>query len=75
MRGAVVDYISKVCSRGDRGINNDLNVLVVSPLMRGILRGVFRYKLEGIYKITEDGLERREFYFLGDGIYPQLATV
>lgn len=55
---------------GRAGTNNDLNVLAVSPLMRKILRGEFLFQLKDSYKITADGSERRQLYFLGDGIYP-----
>lgn len=49
--------------------NNDLNVLAVSPLMRGIIRRYFRLMLDDSYKITDQGPERKQLYFMGNGIY------
>lgn len=52
------------------GTNNDLNVLSMSPLMRGILRDDYRFYFDDTFKNAAHGPERKKSYSLGNCIYP-----
>lgn len=60
-----------ICSWFDErtGIINYLNVLSVSRPMKEVLRGDLNFEIEGKYKIKNDGSQRKQLYFIRDGIY------
>lgn len=55
---------------GRTGTNNDINVLMNSPLMQDILSGHYKLTTGESYKLVDDGVTRDMLYLLADGIYP-----
>lgn len=56
---------------GRTGTKNDINVMINSSLMQGILSGVYWLSTGMEYKIVDNSLVRVNLYFLADGIYPE----
>lgn len=60
---------------GWSGTNNDLNVIMRSRLLKGIMYGRLTFRLPRSYCVMPNGKERTMPYLLGDRIYPDWPII